>query len=265
MINAEHLQKAFTKPGSGLFKREQVKAVQDVSFSAADGSVTGLLGPNGAGKSTTLRMLATLIQADGGSATIDGLDIKNDLLKVRQQLGFMPHNAGIYPRLSARENITYYARLCGLDKAKAQSRVNELAEQLEMTEFLERRAMGFSQGQRTKVALARALVHQPQTIMLDEPTNGLDVMATRGLRTIIRELANQGHCIVFSSHIMQEVAALCDRVAIIANGTIAIEDNLDGIRRRTGFEDLEDAFVEAIGAAPVGAAPVGAAPAGASE
>jgi len=252
MINAEHLQKAFTKPGSGLFKREQVEAVKDVSFSAADGAVTGLLGPNGAGKSTTLRMLATLVQADAGSATIDGL-------------GFMPHNAGIYPRLSARENITYYARLCGLDKTKARSRVNELAEQLEMTEFLERRATGFSQGQRTKVALARALVHQPQTIMLDEPTNGLDVMATRGLRTIIRELANQGHCIVFSSHIMQEVAALCDRVAIIANGTIAIEDDLDGIRRRTGFDDLEDAFVEAIGAASAGATLADAAPAGVSK
>jgi len=247
MIHAEHLQKAFKKPGSGLFKREQVLAVKDVSFSAADGQVTGLLGPNGAGKSTSLRMLATLIQPDAGSATIDGLNITTDVLKVRQQLGFMPHNAGIYPRLSARENISYYARLCGLDAARAKQRVDELAEQLEMTTFLDRRATGFSQGQRTKVALARALVHQPQTIMLDEPTNGLDVMATRGLRTIIRGLADQGHCIVFSSHIMQEVAALCDRVAIIANGTIAIEDDLAGIRTRTGHDDLEDAFVAAIG------------------
>lgn len=247
MIRAEALQKAFAKPGSSWRKAEMVQAVKDVSFSAADGEVTGLLGPNGAGKSTTLRILATLIRADSGTATVDGLDIQSDVLKVRQQLGFMPHNAGIYPRLSARENIQYYARLCGLDKSTAQSRVEELAEQLEMTAFLDRRATGFSQGQRTKVALARALVHKPQTIMLDEPTNGLDVMATRGLRTIIRDLADQGHCIIFSSHIMQEVAALCDRVAIIAEGTIAIEDDLDGIRRRTGHDDLEDAFVKAIG------------------
>lgn len=240
MIVVNDLHKRFKVAGS-----KKVVAVDSVSFNAADGSITGLLGPNGAGKSTTLRMLATLVKPERGTATIDGFNIVNDVLKVRQHLGFMPHNAGIYPRLTARENVTYYARLCGLNRRQSKSRVGELIEQLDMTGFADRRALGFSQGQKTKVALARALVHRPQTIMLDEPTNGLDVMATRGLRTIIRQLANEGHCIVFSSHIMQEVAALCDHIAIISDGTIAMEDSLQGILQRTAETDLEDAFVSA--------------------
>lgn len=256
MIIAEELHKSFKRPGARTFgfsrstrssstEHDRVVAVNSVSFTAADGSITGLLGPNGAGKSTTLRMLATLIRPNRGSARVDGHDVTRDVLAVRQHLGFMPHNAGIYPRLSARENIHYYARLCGLDKLCAQQRVGQLIEQLDMGSFADRRATGFSQGQKTKVALARALVHQPQTIMLDEPTNGLDVMATRGLREIIRQLAADGHCIVFSSHIMQEVAALCDHIAIIANGSIAMQDTLAGILQRTGETDLEDAFVNA--------------------
>ncbi len=248
MIIARQLRKCFKRPGS--VKRgtsRQIIAVDNVSFNAADGSITGLLGPNGAGKSTTLRMLATLVTPDGGTASIDGADVSANVLTVRKQLGFMPHNAGIYPRLSARENIYYYARLCGLGKPQAQERVGQLIEQLDMTGFADRRAAGFSQGQKTKVALGRALVHRPQTIMLDEPTNGLDVMATRGLREIIRQLAGEGHCILFSSHIMQEVAALCDHIAIISAGRIAMEDTLQGILSRTGQNDLEDAFVQATG------------------
>ena len=244
MIAADGLRKLFQRPGSRK-KNNDIIAVDDVSFHAADGGITGLLGPNGAGKSTTLRMLATLVTPDGGAAQIDGVDIAGDQLAVRRQLGFMPHNAGIYPRLSARENIAYYARLCGLDKTRARARVGELIEQLDMTDFADRRAAGFSQGQKTKVALGRALVHRPQTIMLDEPTNGLDVMATRGLREIIRQLASDGHCILFSSHVMQEVAALCDHIAIISGGRIAMEDSLPGILARTGEDDLEDAFVKA--------------------
>jgi len=249
MISATQLKKAFAKPGATK-KDSQVLAVRDVSFSAADGEVTGLLGPNGAGKSTTLRMLATLVKPDEGSAHIDGFDVQNDVLEVRKQLGFMPHNAGIYPRLSARENISYYARLCGLKRTDANQRVNELLEQLDMQDFADRRSAGFSQGQRTKVALARALVHRPQTLMLDEPTNGLDVMATRGLRDIIRDLAAQGHCVLFSSHIMQEVSALCDHIAIISDGQIAMADSLEGIKATTGEDNLEDAFVRAIGETP---------------
>lgn len=255
MICVDSLQKSF-KPSGGrvsqLQGREQkparrLPAVNHVSFAAADGSITGLLGPNGAGKSTTLRMLATLIRPDSGSATIDGFNLLDDVLAVRRQLGFMPHNAGIYPRLTARENVHYYARLCGLDRARAAARTGRLIEQLGMQEFADRRSAGFSQGQKTKVALARALAHQPHTVLLDEPTNGLDVMATRGLREIIRQLANDGHCILFSSHIMQEVAALCDHIAIISSGSIAMEDSLPNILHRTGQSNLEDAFVVATG------------------
>ena len=248
MILAEQLHKSFKRVGSSRRSSQpsaRIVAVESVSFTAADGCITGLLGPNGAGKSTTLRMLATLVKPEKGRACIDNYDVSSEVLKVRTQLGFMPHNAGIYPRLSARENVHYYARLCGLNKSQAQLRVGELIEQLSMEKFADRRANGFSQGQKTKVALARALVHRPQTIMLDEPTNGLDVMATRGLRDIIRQLASQGHCILFSSHIMQEVAALCDHIAIISDGSIAMEDSLAGILQRTAQDNLEDAFVSA--------------------
>ena len=248
MIVAHQLHKTFKRLGASRRAPEatqRIAAVRSVSFTAQDGSITGLLGPNGAGKSTTLRMLATLIKPESGNATIDNHDVATQVLQVRHHLGFMPHNAGIYPRLTARENIHYYSRLCGMNKKDSQQRTGELIEQLDMLKFADRRANGFSQGQKTKVALARSLVHRPQTVMLDEPTNGLDVMATRGLREIIRRLAADGHCILFSSHIMQEVAALCDHIAIISDGTIAMEDNLNGILKRTGENDLEDAFVQA--------------------
>lgn len=245
MIDAHNLSKTFVGvPGQ---PKRRIVAVESVSFTAEDGLITGLLGPNGAGKSTTLRMLATLIRPDSGSATIDGHSVTDDVLAVRQQLGFMPHNAGIYPRLTTRENIRYYARLCGLKAKTTESRVNELIEQLDMGPFADRRTAGFSQGQKTKVALARALVHRPRTVLLDEPTNGLDVMATRGLRKIIRQLASDGHCIVFSSHIMQEVAALCDEIAIISDGNISMTGSLEMLLRTTGQSSLEDAFVSAIG------------------
>lgn len=264
MIHSENLYKSFRRAGGRKtrwpFSRkserttdeqpDRVVAVKSVSLQAADGRITGLLGPNGAGKSTTLRMLATLIRPERGMARIDGHDVSQDVLAVRKSLGFMPHNAGIYPRLTARENIHYYARLCGLDRQQAEQRSDQLIEQLAMGSFADRRANGFSQGQKTKVALARTLAHRPQTIMLDEPTNGLDVMATRGLRQIIRQLADDGHCIVFSSHIMQEVAALCDHIAIINDGRIAMQDSLPGILERTGEADLEDAFVKASSTMP---------------
>ena len=245
MIESDGLHKRFPVDG----KRRQaarVTAVEDVSFTAIDGQITGLLGPNGAGKSTTLRMLATLLRPDAGSARIDGYDVGRNVLAVRRQLGFMPHNAGIYPRLTARENILYYARLSGLGARASTERVAELIGRLDMSAFADRRAQGFSQGQRTKVALARALVHRPQTLMLDEPTNGLDVMATRGLRSILRSLADEGHCVLFSSHVMQEVAALCDHIAIISGGTIVMADSLSGICAATGQDDLEDAFVSVV-------------------
>jgi sodium transport system ATP-binding protein len=223
-----------------------VHAVRGVSFEAPDGKITGLLGPNGAGKSTTLRVLYTVLKPDEGTANIDGADVVTDSLSARQKIGALPHGAGLYPHLSARENIAYYANLCGLEKAEVDDRVSDIIRLLEIDEFADRRTKGFSQGQRTKVSLARALVHDPQNIILDEPTNGLDVMATRSLRHLILKLKDAGRCILFSSHVMQEVAALCDDICIIANGQVAIDDSVDGIRERTGQEDLEDAFVSAI-------------------
>lgn len=224
----------------------KVKAVRGVSFDAPDGMITGLLGPNGAGKSTTLRMLSTVLRPDAGSATIDGIDVVADDLAARQRIGTLPHGAGLYPHLSARENIAYYATLCGLDKGSIDDRVADIIKLLEIDEFADRHTKGFSQGQRTKVALARALVHDPKNVILDEPTNGLDVMATRSLRNLILKLKDDGRCVLFSSHIMQEVAALCDDICIIAHGKVAIDDSADGIRERTGCDDLEDAFVAAI-------------------
>ena len=236
MIKVDGIHKTFGK----------VKAVRGVSFEAPDGKITGLLGPNGAGKSTTMRILYTVLRPDEGRATIDGVDVVADSLGARQLIGALPHGAGLYPQLTARENIVYFARLCGVDKAEVDDRVAEIVDLLEITDFADRRTKGFSHGQRTKVALARALVHDPRNVILDEPTSGLDVMATRSLRELILKLKDGGRCVLFSSHIMQEVAALCDDICIIAHGKVAIDDSIDGIRQRTGCEDLEDAFVEAI-------------------
>ncbi len=236
MIKVEGIHKSFGK----------VRAVRGVSFDAPNGKITGLLGPNGAGKSTTLRILYTVLKPDEGRATIDGADVVTDSLAARGHIGALPHGAGLYPHLTARENIAYFARLCGLDKAEIDDRVEQIIKLLEIGDFAERRTKGFSQGQRTKVSLARALVHDPQNIILDEPSNGLDVMATRSLRELILKLKDDGRCVLFSSHVMQEVAALCDDICIIANGQVAIDDSIAGIRERTGCEDIEDAFVKAI-------------------
>jgi sodium transport system ATP-binding protein len=236
MIKVHGIHKSFGK----------VRAVRGVSFDAPDGKITGLLGPNGAGKSTTLRILYTVLRPDEGSASIDGYDVVDDSLSARKCIGALPHGAGLYPQLTARENIAYFAKLCGLDKAEIDDRVDNIVKLLEIEDFAERRTKGFSQGQRTKVSLARALVHDPQNILLDEPSNGLDVMATRSLREIILKLKDTGRCVLFSSHVMQEVAALCDDICIIANGQVAIDDSIDGIRQRTGCDDIEDAFVKAI-------------------
>jgi len=236
MIKVDDIHKSFGK----------VRAVRGVSFEAPDGKITGLLGPNGAGKSTTLRILYTVLKPDEGTANIDGADVVSDSLAARRNIGALPHGAGLYPHLTARENIAYYANLCGLEKSEVDDRVASIMKLLEIDEFADRRTKGFSQGQRTKVSLARALVHDPQNVILDEPTNGLDVMATRSLRHLILKLKDAGRCVLFSSHVMQEVAALCDDICIIANGQVAIDDSIEGIRERTGEDDLEEAFVSAI-------------------
>jgi len=236
MITVDAIHKSFGK----------VHAVRGVSFTAPDGKITGLLGPNGAGKSTTLRVLYTVLKPDEGSANIDGADVVTNSLAAREKIGALPHGSGLYPNLTARENIAYFANLCGLDKSEVDDRVDNIVKLLEIEDFADRRTKGFSQGQSTKVSLARALVHDPQNIILDEPTNGLDVMATRSLRRLILKLKDDGRCVLFSSHVMQEVAALCDDICIIASGQVAIDDSIEGIRERTGEEDLEEAFVCAI-------------------
>jgi len=223
-----------------------IRAVRGISFDAADGRITGLLGPNGAGKSTTLRILYTVMKPGSGQAEIDGVDVVRQSLEARRRIGTLPHGAGLYPHLTARENISYYARLYGIPDEHLEARVDEVIRQLEIAAFADRRSKGFSHGQRTKVALARALVHEPRNVMLDEPSTGLDVMATRALRELIRELKAAGKCVLFSSHVMQEVAALCDEIVIIAHGKVALFDSPEGIREATGCDDLEDAFVEAI-------------------
>jgi sodium transport system ATP-binding protein len=239
MIEVQGLRKYF---GS-------VAAVRDVSFAALDGRITGLLGPNGAGKSTTLRILSTLLEPDAGGGRIDSLDLLSDPLGVRRLIGVLPHSSGIYPNLTGRENIDYFGRLQGLDALTIERRTRELVELLEMGDFVERRAKGYSQGQRLKVAIARALVHSPRNVVLDEPTNGLDVMATRALRSLLRRLRDEGHCVLFSSHVMQEVANLCDEVVIIARGQVVARGTPDQIRTRSSSDSLEDAFVAAIGSA----------------
>jgi sodium transport system ATP-binding protein len=237
MIEVRDLHKAFGA----------VKAVEGVSFKARDGEITGLLGPNGAGKTTTLRMLYTLMKPDHGQVMVDGLDAAVDPLAVRRQLGVLPDARGLYKRLTARDNIDYFARLHGMDEALIRTRREALIEALEMGDIADRRTEGFSQGQRVKTAIARALVHDPRNVILDEPTNGLDVMATRGLRQFMQKLKAEGRCVLFSSHIMQEVAMLCDRIVVIAHGRVVADESPDALRAQTGKQNLEDAFVKIIG------------------
>jgi sodium transport system ATP-binding protein len=234
----------------GLCKRfGSVEAVADVSFGAQDGQITGLLGPNGAGKSTCLRMLYGVLTPDSGSARIDGIDIRGETSAARAHLGVLPHAAGLYNNLTARENVEYFGSLQGMDRSGLRSRTSLLSRALGMESFIDRRVKGFSQGQRLKVALARALVHDPGNLILDEPTNGLDVMAIRGLRDMLRSLRAEGRCILFSSHVMQEVAALCDRVIIIGQGRVLADDTPLAIRERSGAATLEEAFLDVLGSA----------------
>lgn len=233
---------------SQLHKRfKQVVAVEDISFTAPNGQITGLLGPNGAGKTTTLRILYTVFKPDRGTATIDGLDCATQTREVQRHIGVLPDNVGLYPRLTSREHIRYFGRLHGQSGNTLENNINALIKLLDMQDIADRRTEGFSHGQRLKVAIARALVHQPQNILLDEPTNGLDVMTTRAMRAIIRRFRDEGKCVLFSSHIMQEVSALCDAIVVVARGRVAASGSPDELRRVTGQANLEDAFVAAIG------------------
>ena len=225
-----------------------VEAVRGVSFTAGDGRVTGLLGPNGAGKTTTLRMVSTLLAPTAGSVRVDGVDAAADPLAVRARIGALSDARGLYARLTARENIAYYGELRGLPKARIARAIADLAAMLELDPLLDRRTDGFSQGERMKVAIARALVHDPPNVILDEPTNGLDVMTTRSLREAVRRLREAGKCVLFSSHVMQEVAALCDEIVIVSHGVVAATGTPEAIRAAAGCADLEEAFVRLTGA-----------------
>jgi sodium transport system ATP-binding protein len=225
----------------------QVRALAGISFEVPDGQITGLLGPNGAGKTTALRVVYGVLRPDSGHAFVDGIDLAAARLEAQRRLGVFPHAQGLYARLTAREHIVYFGKMHGLSGSILARRADELVAALAMEDIADRRTEGFSQGQRVKVALARALVHDPPNVVLDEPTNGLDVAATRQVRTLLRQLREQGRCILFSSHVMQEVSALCDRVVVIARGTVVAEGTPDDLRRMTGRESLEDALVAAIG------------------
>ena len=238
MIVAEQLRKTFGP----------IVAVDDVSLRAEDGRVTGLLGPNGAGKSTTLRLLYGLMRPDAGSVRIDDVDVLADPLAAQAKVGVLPDAHGLYPRLSAREHLRYFAELHGLRGAELRDRVDALIDRLHMRGFADRRAQGFSQGERMKVALGRAMVHGPGNVILDEPTNGLDVMSTRAMRELIRSLRDEGMCVVFSSHVMQEVSALCDAIVVVARGRVVARGSVDELREQAGEDSLEDAFVKLAGA-----------------
>ena len=237
MIRVDSLQKRFGA----------VTAVDGVSFDASDGAITGLLGPNGAGKTTTLRMLYAVMKPDAGRIAIDEIDAVRAPQEAQGRLGVLPDGFGLYPRLTAREHIEYFGALQGIAGAALRSRTGELLRLLDMTAIADRRTGGFSHGERTKVALARALVHDPRNVLLDEPTNGLDVMSTRAVRLIVRRLRDAGHCVLFSSHVMQEVSALCDSIVVIASGRVVARGTPDDLRAQTGHENLEDAFVALTG------------------
>jgi len=241
MIEVEHLHKRFAPRARGA---AAVVAIDDVSLLARDGRITALLGANGAGKTTTLRILATLMTADAGHARIGGADVVAQPLAVRAQLGVLSDARGLYTRLTARENIAYYAQLRAIGAREFAERLQRLADLLDMNALLPRRVDGFSSGERMKVALARALIHDPSHLILDEPTNGLDVMSTRALRRLLLALRDQGKCIVFSTHIMQEVEALCDEIAVIAHGRTVAQGAAAALREQAGGATLEEAFVK---------------------
>jgi sodium transport system ATP-binding protein len=223
-----------------------VQAVKEVTFTAPDNQVTALLGANGAGKTTSLRMIYALISPQSGEIRIDGIDPKQHPEKARKLLGILPDTRGLYKRLTARENIEYFGKLHGMNDADIKLRTDSLVEDLRMQDFIDRKTEGFSQGQRVKVAIARALVHDPQNIILDEPTNGLDVMSTRGVRRFLNKEKQRGKCILFSSHVMQEVAAVSDEILVVNDGVIAARGSEDELMSQTNTENLEDAFVHIV-------------------
>lgn len=237
MIEVRSLRKSF----------DDLVALGGVDFLARDGEVTGLIGPNGAGKTTALRIIYTVMTADAGTVSVDGFDTVTSRREVQQRIGVLPDGRGLYPRLTAREHIRYYGRLHGLNGRDLEDRIDELSDILVMDTFIDRRAKGFSKGQARKVTLARALVHNPHNLLLDEPTNGLDIASSRAVHGFIRGVRDQGRCVLFCSHIMSEVASICDRIVIITGGRIAGFGTQQELMLATGQDSLEDVFLSLTG------------------
>ena len=240
MIQTENLHKRF----------RTVTALDGIGFTARDGQVTGLIGPNGAGKTTVLRIIYTVMHPDSGSARVDGLDTIANRREVQSRIGVLPDTRGLYPRLTAREHVRYFGRLHGMNGKDLERRIGALIESLDLTDFADRRAMGFSKGQVRKVALARALVHEPENLLLDEPTNGLDLASSRVVHGLIREIRDQGRCVLFCSHIMHEVVSICDHIVIIDRGRVVVQGSIQELLSRTGVDDLEDMFLSVTGGDP---------------
>jgi sodium transport system ATP-binding protein len=236
MITVEHISKSFG----------EVQAVKDVSLVAEDGKITALLGANGAGKTTSMRMIYALITPETGVVTVDGINSTKNPIAARARMGVLPDARGLYKRLTARENMAYFGRLQGMNETDIKIRSGELIERLGMEKFADRQTDGFSQGQRVKVAIARAIIHDPQNILLDEPTNGLDVMSTRAIRSFLRDEKARGKCILFSSHVMQEVSAVCDEITVVDAGIIRAKGTEQELLTMTNENNLEDAFVNLV-------------------
>jgi sodium transport system ATP-binding protein len=232
----------------GLTKRfRKLVAVDDVCFTCYDGQVFGLLGPNGAGKTTLLRLLATVLEPTAGTALVDGLDVRTKSAQVRARIGLLVETAGLYARFTPREHLRYYGSLHGMDGPQLERRVDAIVEMLEMTEFADRRAEGFSAGMRRRVILGETLIHNPPNVILDEPTSGLDVMSTRNVRDLIARFRDEGRCVLVSTHLMSEAQRLCDRVAIIHKGRLQAEGTPRALIAQAGVDDLEEAFVRIVG------------------
>ncbi|MDM7860005.1 ATP-binding cassette domain-containing protein [Alteromonas sp. ASW11-36] len=220
-------------------------SVKSVSFQCNNGQVLGLLGPNGAGKTTTLRMLSTALQPDAGSVVINGVDVIDKPLAARQKLGFLSGSTGLYGRLTGRENIAYFGRLHGMAEEAIEARIKELADLLDLHEYLDRRSENFSTGMKQKTNIARAVVHNPEVVILDEPTTGLDIMAAQTVLNFIRGLKKQGVPVIFSTHHLEEVSELCDRVTVIDQGETRFSDTIEAFK---GLSDtsLSDSFLTTI-------------------
>lgn len=242
MIKAEKLTKIFKDK-----KRGEIKAVDQVSFTCEPGVVYGLLGPNGAGKTTTLRMLSTALRPTSGTAIINGVDVAKEPQKVRSQIGFLSGDTGLYGRLSPREMVKYFGKLYGMSKLAIEERTEKLFDMLDMRDFAHARNEKLSSGMKHKVSIARSVVHDPPTMIFDEPTTGLDVMSSRTIVQFIRQCSDEGKTVIFSTHIMSEAMRLCDRVGIIHKGKLYAEGTVHELLEQTSTNNLEDAFVKIVG------------------